>query len=372
VDFSISEDQRELVSSTRRLLAERSPAEAVRRIAEDDAADFDPQVWRLGSDLGWPALLVPEAHGGLGRDLTDLVLVTEEWGRCLQPGPLIGNAIATFAIAQSAPAALAAAVLPQLASGERTATPAFAEPGGEWDVRSVATQATRTAGGYLLSGTKTHVLDAGSARWLVVAAQLDGVVTQFLVERPTPGLSVRRLRTLDITRRLDVVRFDNVLVPFASRLDPTTADLERQLAVAAVLISADSIGVAGRLLEMSVEYAKLRVQFGRPIGSFQVIKHKCARMRMALQASVSATYYAGMALAATATDADEAARVAKAFSSEAVCSIAGEALQLHGGVGFTWEHDLHLFLRRARGNSVLFGAPYLHYEHLFQQLEERV
>ncbi|MDX6216565.1 MAG: hypothetical protein QOG99_2149, partial [Frankiales bacterium] len=266
MDFSVSDDQRELVSSTRRLLARSSPIASVRTIAESGGAGFDPAVWKQGCDLGWAALLVPESHGGLGRDLTDLLLIAEEWGRSVQPGPLIGTAVATVAIAESGRAALMAEALPRLATGESTATWALAEPGGEWDAASVSMQAVGHDDGYVLHGTKTQVPDADTADWLVVTTRLDGDPAQFLVPRGTAGLSVRRLVTLDITRRLDEVTFDHVWIPSSALLSglvPAALAVERQLQVGEVLVSADSVGVAARLLEMSVDYAKLRVQFGR-------------------------------------------------------------------------------------------------------------
>jgi alkylation response protein AidB-like acyl-CoA dehydrogenase len=372
VDYSLSEEQRMLVDSTRRLLADLSPLASVRRLGEAGDVGFDPRVWQRGSELGWAALPVPEEYGGLGQGLADVALIAAEHGRTVQPGPLISNALVTFAVSESARADLRAAVLPALAAGDATATWAFAEPRQPWDVAGVAAVAAADGDGFRLTGVKTAVQDADSARWILLTARLGGRLAQFLVERDAPGVTVRRQRTIDITRRLDEVRLDGTRVS-ASALVTPPADAETavagQLRHGAVLVSADSLGVGDRLLEMSVEYARLRVQFGRPIGSFQAIKHKCANMRMWLQASKAATYYAAMAVEAGTDDAAEAASIAKAYTSEAIAALAGEALQLHGGIGFTWEHDLHLYLRRAKANQVLFGDPYAHYEYLLAGLE---
>jgi alkylation response protein AidB-like acyl-CoA dehydrogenase len=372
VDFTVSEEQRMLVDSTRRLLADLSPISSVRRLAAAADRGYDQRVWQRGSELGWAALPVPEEHGGLGQSIVDVALIAAEHGRTVQPGPLISSALFTFAVARSGRPDLQAAVLPALAAGEETATWAFAEPHQPWDAAGITTAAVFDGGVFRLAGVKTAVQDADSARWILVTARLDGQLAQFLVSRDTPGLSMRRQQTIDITRRLHEVRLDDAQIPAAALLTPPTAGqaaVSGLLARGAVLISADSVGVGERLLEMSVEYARLRVQFGRPIGSFQAIKHKCANMRMWLQASKAATYYAAMAVAAGADDAAEAASIAKAYTSEAIPTLAGEALQLHGGIGFTWEHDLHLYLRRAKANQMLFGAPYLHYEYLLAALE---
>jgi alkylation response protein AidB-like acyl-CoA dehydrogenase len=371
MDFTLSVEQRMLVDSTRRLLADISPVSGVRRLGEAAEAGYDHQVWQRGSELGWAALPVPKEYGGLGQDLVDIALIAQEHGRAVQPGPLLSNALVALAVAECPRPDLRATVLPALAAGEETATWAFAEPRQPWDATGIAAVAVADDDGFRLSGVKTAVQDAATARWLLVTARLDGRLAQFLVSRDTPGLTVRRQQTIDITRRLDEVRLADARVPATALLaEPAGAQaVAALLRRGAVLISADSIGVGERLLEMSVEYAKLRVQFGRPIGSFQAIKHKCANMRMWLQTSKAATYYAAMAVAANTADAAEAASIAKAHASEAIAALAGEALQLHGGIGFTWEHDLHLYLRRAKANQVLFGAPSLHYEYLARELE---
>jgi alkylation response protein AidB-like acyl-CoA dehydrogenase len=372
VDFSMSDEQRMLIDSTRQLLARDSPMTRVRELADQAQRGYDERVWQRGAELGWPALLVGEEYDGLGRDLVDLALIAEEHGRTVQPGPLIGNALVAVAISQSGSDNLRAQVLPMLASGEAVAAWAFAESRQPWDVDGLCAVATEEADGFRLQGIKTAVQDAETASWILVTARLGGRMAQFLVDRHSAGLSVRRQRTMDITRRFDEVSLDDVAVPRSALLhagDPAEAALVHQNLCGAVLVSAESVGVGAAVLAMSVEYAKLRVQFGRPIGSFQAVKHKCATMRMWLQASRAATYYAAMAVAADAADAEEAASVAKAYTSSAIADLTSEALQVHGGIGFTWEHDLHLYHRRAKANQVLFGDPYLHHERLAAALE---
>jgi alkylation response protein AidB-like acyl-CoA dehydrogenase len=367
VDFTLSAEQRLLLDSTRQLLARDSPINRVRELADQDGLGYDPRVWRGGSELGWPALPIAEDYGGLGRDIVDVALIAEEHGRTVQPGPLLSNAVVAEAISRSDHDDLRARVLPSLAAGETVATWAFAEPRQPWDLDGVYAAAVETADGYRLTGVKTAVQDAEGANWIMVTARVDGHLAQFLVDRDAVGLSVRRMRTIDITRRLDEVHFEDVMIPASAVVNaPAQADaaIGHQLRCGAVLICAESLGVGETVLGMSVEYAKLRVQFGRPIGSFQAVKHKCATMRMWLQASKAATYYAAMAVAADANDAGEAASVAKAYTGAAIANLTSEALQVHGGIGFTWEHDLHLYHRRAKANQVLFGDPFLHNERL--------
>jgi alkylation response protein AidB-like acyl-CoA dehydrogenase len=372
MDFSLSEEQRMLVASTRQLLARDSPIGRVRELAEQGGRGYDAQVWQRGADLGWPALSIGAEYGGLGRDLVDVALIAEEHGRTVQPGPLISNAVVAEAISQADRDDLRDRVLPGLATGEAVATWAFAEPRAPWDASGVVSTAVDAPDGYRLKGVKTAVPDADAARWILVTARLSGHLAQFLVERDAPWLRVRRQHTIDITRRFDEVRLDDVAVPASAVVyvaGQADEAVERQLRCGAVLISAESLGVGESVLDMTVEYAKMRVQFGRPIGSFQAVKHTCATMRMWLQASRAATYYAAMAVAANADDAQEAASVAKAYTCTAIADLTSAALQVHGGIGFTWEHDLHLYHRRARANQVLFGDPFSHHERLAAEVE---
>jgi alkylation response protein AidB-like acyl-CoA dehydrogenase len=372
VDFTVSDEQRMLVDSSRKLLARESPISRVRELSDQGERGYDERVWQLGAELGWAGLLIAEEYDGLGRDLVDVALIAVEHGRTVQPGPLIGNALAAVAISQSGRDELCSEVLPRLASGRGVAAWAFAESRQPWDADGVRAVAAEQADGFRLGGIKTAVQDADTAGWILVTAQLGGRLAQFLVDRRAAGVGVRRQRTLDITRRLDEVVFEDVAVPSSALLHTgkqAEAAVAHQNRCGAVLVSADSIGAGEAVLQMTVEYAKTRVQFGRPIGSFQAVKHKCATMRMWLQASKAATYYAAMAVAADADDAEEAASVAKAYTSAAIAALTSEALQVHGGIGFTWEHNLHLYHRRAKANEVLFGDPYLHHERLAAALE---
>jgi alkylation response protein AidB-like acyl-CoA dehydrogenase len=368
MDFELTEEQRALQESTRGLLAAKATVEITRRLL-DDGNDFDPGLWRQGAELGWPALAVAEEYGGLGQHLVELVVVGVEHGRFLLPSPFIPTVVVADAVA-----AVTTDVLRELLAGSASATWAFGERGRPWSVDALALRARTTRGGYVLTGEKAHLQDAGFARWLLVDAILDGQPARFVVPADAAGVSLQREQTLDVTRALYDAAFDEVTLPSDSLLStgPEAAcAIDRSTQLAIVLACAELVGIGERLLEMTVQYVKDRVQFGRPIGSFQAVKHKCATMRLWVQAATAATYYAAMAMDEQAHDHARAVSVAKAYTSDAICRVAGEALQLHGGIGFTWEHDLHLYIRRARTNALLYGDTTHHRELLCRTTEHK-
>ncbi len=366
MNFAFDESQELLRATTRRFLDKRHPLTKTRQTLEEpDVLDRD--VWREGATLGWTSPFVPEANGGgsvTDQPLVDLVVVAEEMGRALYPGPYLATNVVAAAIADAGSEAQRERFLPALASGESVATWCFGEDGG-CDAASIGVRATREGGDVRLDGVARFVPDAAVADLLLVTARGDSGLAQLLVPLPCRGVTVRVLRGLDLTRRLCEVRFDGARVGHDARLGPDAAAcLERQLAIAAVLLSAESVGLADRLLEMTVDYAKTRVQFGRPIGSFQAIQHKLANMHLWLEGSRAAAHHAALAVEERFPDAAEAVSAAKSHVCDAVAALCGEALQIHGGIGFTWEHDMHLYLRRAKSNQVLFGDPAWHRERL--------
>jgi alkylation response protein AidB-like acyl-CoA dehydrogenase len=368
VDFQETDEQQMLRDATRRVLESHAPLSAVRELADSEAG-YDAQVWRRGADLGWAVLAVDDAVGGAGGDLVDLAIVAEEHGRMAQPGPLVPTALVAHAVARLAASGHRDEVLASIADGTATGAWAFAEPRAPWSTAGVRARAEKTAAGYALSGVKTVVQGMGSARWLLVSALLDDAPALFLVDTTDLQVRSRRLHTLDITRRFGEVTLDGLVVgPDALLNSGDDVATQRLLDEAAVLVCADSVGAGGRLLSMTVDYAKVREQFGRPIGGFQAVKHKCADMRTWHRAAWVATYHAAMTLAAGRTDASVAASTAKAYASDAMSRLSGEALQIHGGIGFTWEHDLHLYLRRIKTDEVLYGGPALHRRRLCDHL----
>jgi alkylation response protein AidB-like acyl-CoA dehydrogenase len=328
---------------------------------------LDRDVWREGAALGWTSPLMPESDGGgsvTDQPLVDLVVVAEEMGRALYPGPYLATNLVAVAIVESGSEAHRKRFLPALASGEAIASACFTEDGG-CDAASVAVRSTSEGGDVRLDGLARFVPDAAVADLLLVTAREGSGLTQFLVPLPRAGVAVRVLRGLDLTRRLCEVRFEGAHISGDLRLGGDAGKaVERQLAIGAVLLSAESVGLADRLLEMTVDYAKTRVQFGRPIGSFQAIQHKLANMLLWLEGSRAVAHYGALAVQEGFADALEAVSTAKSHVGDAVAALCGEALQIHGGIGFTWEHDLHLYLRRAKSNQVLFGDPAWHRERL--------
>lgn len=373
MDFELSDEQRGLVDSTRSLLTSKSSVDRARALI-DGPEGFDAEVWRLGSQLGWPALAIPEADGGLGQLSIDLALMGIELGRGLAATPFIPTVVAADALSR-AEGEPKSKVLQSISEGSLIATWAFAESGQPWTPDGVQTHAERHGDGYRITGSKVSVQDADAAQLLLVDAVLDGAPARFLVPADAENLRIERQQTLDVTRRYCDVTFEGVVVPpdgLVAAGDAAERSLARTLQLNTVLVCAELVGIGERLLAMTVDYVKNRVQFGRPVGSFQAVKHKCADMRIWVQASTAATYYAAMALDSGRDDVDHAVSVAKAYVSDAVNEVAGEALQLHGGIGFTWEHDLHLYLRRARVNSLLSGDARHHREQLCRMLEAEV
>ncbi|QJT05264.1 acyl-CoA/acyl-ACP dehydrogenase [Streptomyces asoensis] len=363
MDFELSEEQGMLRAASRELLSDRAPIEHVRAWTDRDE-DVDPEVWRLTAGLGWPGLGLPEEYGGAGQGLVELALVAQEMGRALGRGPFAPTAIVGRALAAAGPPELRAAVLPALAAGSGWATWAFAEPRAPWSLDGIRATARADRDAIVLDGVKTAVQDAGGARWLLVTARHDGVPASFLVDRSAPGVAVRRQQTLDLTRSFHEVRLEGVRVPSAHRLVGGPTEIQRLLDEASVLRCADALGVMERMLELTVEHTKARVQFGRPIGTFQAVKHACADMALLVHGTRAATSYAAMAADAGADDAARAACAAASYTAAGTGEVAARALQLHGGIGFTWEHDLHLHLRRARADSVLYGDAAVHRDRL--------
>ncbi|GAB3004960.1 acyl-CoA dehydrogenase family protein [Mycobacterium bourgelatii] len=371
MDFELTDEQRGLVDSTRSLLTAKAPIERTRKLAETEHR-FDAELWGYGAELGWPALAIAESDGGLGQQIIDLTLVAVELGRALASTPFIPVVVAADVLSHSNHERKSE-LLQSICAGTLIATWAFAEFGQPWSVAGVQTRAEPAGGGYELTGSKVSVQDGDIAQFVVVDAVLDNAPARFLVPTDIAGIHTRRQQTLDVTRGYFEVDFDHASVDASALLARgDSAQIGRTLQLITVLTCAELVGIGQRLLDMTTDYVKNRVQFGRPVGSFQAVKHKCADMRMWVQASTAATYYAAMALDAEHHDTERLVSVAKAYVSGAVNRVAGQALQLHGGIGFTWEHDLHLYLRRARVGSMLYGDVRHHRERLCQILQSGV
>jgi alkylation response protein AidB-like acyl-CoA dehydrogenase len=322
--------------------------------------------------MGWQAMAIPEQYGGAGFGFLEQVVLLEEMGRSLYPAPYLSTAIlAANVVLEVGNEEQKEKYLPALAAGDLTATVAFTESNGSWEEAGIEATATPTANGHVLDGTKSFVLDGHTANLLIVAARTPAGITLFTVEDAKAGLNRRRLETMDMTRKLAEVRLDRVEVGPEGLLGEPGAGwktVERMLAKAVVALAAEQVGGARKCLDMSVEYAKVRHQFGRPIGSFQAIKHKCADMLVQVESARSAAYYAAWAAAEDNDELSLVAPLAKSYCSEAFFFCAAENIQIHGGIGFTWEHDAHLYFKRAKSSELLFGDPAHHRAVLAERL----
>ena len=376
MNFGFSDEQELLHRQARDLLDRECPTARVRQLMEEELG-HDPRMYARIAELGWTAIPFAEAHGGLGLGLVDLTVVLEEMGRHLLPSPFQSTVgLAGMTVAASGDAAQAARLLPSIVNGSAHATVALVEETGRWDAGGVRMTARRSGDAWLLQGEKLFVPDAQAAAWMIVAARTaddpaDGL-TLLVVDTTAPGVAVRPLRSMDATRRMAAVGFDGVEVPGDAVLgEPGRgwATLRRGLDRAMVCLAGELTGTAQRVLEMSVDYAKVRQQFGRPIGAYQAVSHRCADMLLMTESARSLAYHAAWALDNDVPEASLAAAMAKAYASDAARTVASHGLQVHGGIGFTWEHDIHLFLKRAKWGEATLGDASHHRERVAQLLE---
>jgi alkylation response protein AidB-like acyl-CoA dehydrogenase len=375
VDFAFSEEQEMLRRSTRDFLAKECGSKVVRKLMEGPDA-YDPALWKKMAGLGWTSLGIPEAYGGAGTFL-DLIVVLEECGRALLPGPFFATmGLAVPALVEAGTESQKKEVLGAIAEGKARATLAMTEPSGRWDASGVTLAAKPVAGGWQLDGVKLFVPDAEGADYMVVAARTRGEgeegISLFLVKGRPKGMSVTQLQTLDMTRRWSEVRFEAVQLDADSLMGAQHkgwAPLKRGLEWATAALCAEMVGGAQKVLEDSTEYAKTRHQFGKPIGIYQAVSHKLADMLVLSESGRSATYYAAWAVEADAPDRSLASSMAKAYVSDAYRKVAGDGIQVHGGIGFTWEHDMHLYFKRAKSSEVTLGDATYHRELVAQSLD---
>jgi alkylation response protein AidB-like acyl-CoA dehydrogenase len=375
MDFGFNEEQELLRSTARKFLENECSSEFVRKRMAEPAGVTD-EFWAKVAEQGWLGLVYPEEYGGSGLGFVDLTVLMEEMGRAVMPGPFVSTVLlGGLTILESGSAAQRQAWLPRIAAGQVKSTLAWTEPSGRWDAAAVTTGATPVAGGWRLSGTKLFVPDAHLADVLVLVARSAEAknagegISLFLVPRGAAGLEVKLLPTMDQTRKLCEVTLDDVRVGGDALLGAPGAGwapLARVIERATVALCAEMCGGAQRVLDMTVDYAKIRVAFGRPIGSYQGVKHRAADMLVEVENAKSLTYYAAWAVDENAPEAPLAASMAKAYCSDAFRRVAAAGIQLHGGIGFTWEHDLHLYFKRAKSSEFTFGDATYHRERVAQ------
>ena len=348
MNFDFNDEQRAIKEAAREMLASRYPLAEVRRLAEDERGFTDEQ-WAQLTELGWPGIFVPERLGGQGLGIVELVILQEELGYALAPTPFFSNLCAGLVLQGAGEDEQQDRWLAPLAAGERRGTLAVQdEDGGDWlEGSSLVAEDSR------LSGTKIAVPDAASADFIIVAAR----GRPYIVESGAAGVTITPTPGIDGTRKLYSVRLDGVEAEALAEQGP---DLERARGAIPTALAAESTGVAQRAMEMAVEYAKERKQFDRPIGSYQAVSHRCADMLLEVEGARSTTYYAAWALDHEPETAPVAASMAKAYASDAGWRVTASSLQVHGGIGFTWEHDLHLWLKRGKANAYLFGDARWH------------
>ncbi len=369
MNFGFSEEQEELRRAMRRFLEEKSPTTEVRQLMETDDG-YDPAVWKqMAAQLGLQALIIPEEFGGAGFGYVELVVVLEEMGRALLCAPYFATvALGANALLVSGDGAAKERYLPEIASGELVATVALTEDSGRWDLDAVALAATGAGDDWSLDGHKMFVVDGHTAGLILVAARTPAGISLFAVDGAAEGLTRTSLATMDQTRKQARLEFSGTPGRLVGSEGGGSEILNKTLDLAAVALAAEQVGGAQRVLEMSVDYAKTRFQFGRPIGSFQAIKHKCADMLLEVESAKSAAYYAGWAAAEDNDELPITACLAKAYCSEAYFHCAAENIQIHGGIGFTWEHDAHLYFKRAKSSELILGDPSYHRELLAQRI----
>ena len=360
--LGVGAEQEELRASVRRFLADRAPLSRVRELMEGGETDW--AVWeQAGAQLGLQGLAIPEAYGGAGFGFAEQAIVLEEFGAALYGGPYLASAVlAATALLASPDEGARRGLLPDIASGATVATLAFTEDGGSWDPSAIRLSAVKDGDSWRLDGHKSFVLDGATAGLILVVAATDAGLSLFAVE----GDEVARtaLPALDQTRQLARLEFAGVTGRLIGSPGDGAAVLDRVLDVAAIALAAEQLGGAQRALDMAVEYAKIRRQFDRPIGSFQAIKHRCADLLLEVESLRSAVGYAAAAVAEESSEIPVLASLVKAYASETYFHVAAENIQIHGGIGFTWEHDAHLYFKRAKASELFLGDGAYHRERL--------
>ena len=369
MNFGFSEEQDELRKMVRRFLEEKSPESEVRRLMATSEG-YDPAVWaQMANELALQGLGIPEEYGGQGYGPVELYVVFEEMGAALLCSPYFSTvALAANALLLVGDDQSKSDYLPGIASGETIATVALTDDDGRWDLLTTSTSARPEGDGFALSGVRNYVTDGSTATLLLVPAMTEAGLSLFAVDSDAEGVSRESLPTMDQTRKQSRIVFEGAPARLVGVDGGALEGLETTSQIAAAALAAEQVGGAQRVLDSSVEYAKNRVQFGRPIGSFQAIKHKCADMLLDVESAKSAAYYAAWAAQERNDELPIAASLAKSFCSEAYFHCAAENIQIHGGIGFTWEHPAHLYFKRAKSSELFLGDPAYHRELLAQRL----
>jgi alkylation response protein AidB-like acyl-CoA dehydrogenase len=366
MNFGFTEEQELLRQEVRKFLDAHCDTGEVRKIGETPEG-YSKELWKQIAELGWVGLTIPEAHGGAGLGWVDLVVLLEETGRSLFPSPLLANTIAARAIAEAGNDEQQGRWLPGLADGSTVATVAVVEASDRPTSEAVSLAGEADGDGFRLTGEKRYVLDAGNADLFVVAFRAGGAggdLRLAIVPADAAGATVESTPSMDLSKRLGNVRFDGVAVAGENVL--AHAPLERILDLATAAVTAEMVGAAEGAVQLTADFAKERIQFGKPIGQFQGVKHPLAEMYVDVESFKSLVYYAAWALDHGEPDAARAVSMAKAYASDAFARIGIDSVQLHGGVGYTWEYDAQLYLKRSKWARPIYGDATFHYERVAQ------
>jgi alkylation response protein AidB-like acyl-CoA dehydrogenase len=370
MDFDLSKAQKLLQQSARDFFARECKPERVRELMATDTA-FDDGLWRAMADQGWTGLIIPEEHGGLGLSLVDLIAVTEEMGRACLPGPFLSTLWAAALIDRAGSEGQRKQYLEPIAAGDLKATVALLEEDADWNPAAVQMSAEKNGREFRLSGRKEFVTDAEIADVIICVAHSGDGIVLLPVGRGADGLKITATPGIDATRKLYSVEFDDVAVAEADALafnTRTQEAIESATNVAIVALCAEMLGGMQWTLENTVEYAKTRQQFGKPIGIYQAVQHQCADMFLMTEGARSATYYAAWAVSENDPSSKLAVSVAKAYCSDAAREVGNRGVQVHGGIGFTWEHNLQLYYKRAKASEIMFGDANYHREEVARKV----
>ncbi|QQS45708.1 MAG: acyl-CoA/acyl-ACP dehydrogenase [Acidobacteriota bacterium] len=362
MDFDLSKPQKLLQQSARDFFARECPPEKVRDLMATGTA-FDEALWREMADQGWTGLVIPEEFGGLGLTLVDLIAVVEEMGRACLPGPFISTLWAASLIDRAGTDGQRKQYLDPISSGDLKATVALLEESADWDPDAVQLRAEKDGRDFRLRGRKEFVNDAAVADLIIVVARSGDDLALLPVERGTPGMTITETPAIDATRKLYSIDFDNVVVPASEALANTTRireALDAATSAAMVALCAEMLGGMEWTLATTVEYARTRHQFDKPIGAYQAVQHQCADMFLMTESARSAIYFAAWALSENDPAARLAVSIAKAYCSDAAREVGNRGVQVHGGIGFTWEHNMQLYYKRAKSSEILFGDANFH------------
>jgi alkylation response protein AidB-like acyl-CoA dehydrogenase len=369
MEIRLSDDQEFFRDTTQKFLESECPIVKVRELA-DSADGFERDYWRQGAELGWTSLLVPEELGGgsvSGSGVVDLTLVADAFGSHVAPGPLLPANVVAAAVARSGTDEQRAEVLPAIVAGEVVATWAIAEPPPNDALGSVTVTAERNGDGFVISGVKSPVEAGAQSEQLLVTARTDEGLAQFLVPADESGVRITPLNGIDLVRRYARVEFDGVRVPASAAVGTpgaADADVERQLQLALVIQTAECVGAAQKVFDFTVDWAFNRYSFGRPLASYQELKHRFADMKMWLEASHALASVAAREVQSEAAGAPETVSIAKAYTGDYLVELIQDCVQMHGGIGVTFDHDIHLYLRRVTADRLTHGSPADHRQRI--------